>query len=208
VKRKIKKIDMKTVNLLKIFKLFILIGIIACIISCNQSADSNPVYNYRKQISKIKTQQSFEFLYYDTAWNFTAKRGYIDDSTFVDYAIFGSCDTCLESSLSFQIKNGAWNIFDGNQWQLFYDGNKLNKVELLYLNRTVIPNKSYKLGSDALFLFTAPEKQYEMGADPNLYCFSPKYGIAAVISMAAGSYFRRKDFNPIGLDSLMKSIEN
>lgn len=179
--------------------------LIACAVSCNQNKDANTIDNYRKQTLKIKNEQSFEFVYYDTSYNFISKRGHIDDSIFVDYGIFGSCDTCLESSLSFQIKNGAWYIFDGNKWQIFYDGSKLNTLELLYLNRTIMPNKSYKVDGNILFTFKCPEKQYDVGKDPNLYCFSPNYGIVA-IRTRAGSYIRRKEFNPEGLDSVMTSI--
>lgn len=193
------------------FFLFMLIGI-CCAVSCTTTPDSEQIEscyteNYRKQVPQIKKDSFFKFVdsdTSDTSWNFTSRRAYTDDSVFVDYGMFGSSDTDIGGSIYFKIENSAWYVFNGHEWKKFYAEGKLYEVELLYRSLVLIPKQGYVINAEQLYSFSWIDKSGWYPTEIPLYFFSPKHGI--VVMKFVSGYFRRKDFSPPLLDTLMNAI--
>jgi hypothetical protein len=179
--------------------------IIIFIGACQRDKEINYYKAFSERSMAFKTEKVFKYIYsidYDVFADstFVSKRRILNDSSFIDYNLFGISDTDVFCSINFKTEKNIWYVFSGSKWQIFYANGKLHNVDLLYSKRQLTPKTKYVMNGKELHSFECDESDGSVLSHTSTYYFSPQYGIVVI---ASGHYYKREDYNLEGLDSLM-----
>ncbi len=167
--------------------LFILLSL-CLLISCKTE-------NIKVPISVTSTQK-FEFKNTDSIMPYDHDipmfRRHFSDSTFLDYPLLCSCDTCTSCGLLFKKKNGNWFIKADEEWQEFFSS-KDSLIKVVYFKKQKFilkPLANHHIFNDKyLFGFIQERLYVNTSHIPDMW-FHPDYG---VIIIGQGNQFIRED---------------
>jgi hypothetical protein len=141
--------------------------------------------NKNVSISILSTQK-FEFKNTDSIklfdHDFTMLRRQYSDSTFLDYPLLCSCDTCASCGLLFKKKNGDWYIKADDEWQEFFSS-KDSLIKVVYFKKQKFilkPLANQQIFKDKyLFGFIQEHLYVNESHIPDMW-FHPDYGVVVI----------------------------
>jgi hypothetical protein len=127
-------------------------------------------------------------------FDFDMKRQIYNDSSFLDYPLLCSCDSCKSCGITFKKQGQDWYVKADDEWQKFFDAKK-ERIELVHFKSQEFilrPYwKTFHIGDRTLLGFIKDD-YYRHSSDINLLWFDREYGVVVLGDTDHG--LTREDF--------------